>query len=212
MTHALPGAVTAGRIVPVLTAHDPDSAVWAARGLLEGGIGCVEVTLRTPRAWQAIEAIRRDVPEIVLGVGTVLSADDVARAHLLGAAFAVAPGFDRDAFAAARKLTLPLLPGIATPSELMSALAAGARCVKVFPAGSLGGPGFLRSLAAVFPTVGLVPSGGVSAANVDEYLAIESVITVSGSWMLPADAVAAGDTARIAELSRQAVDRLLDLG
>ncbi|MDR5701208.1 bifunctional 4-hydroxy-2-oxoglutarate aldolase/2-dehydro-3-deoxy-phosphogluconate aldolase [Agromyces aerolatus] len=204
MTHTLPGTVTSGRVVPVLTAADPASAVSAARGLLAGGIRCVEVTLRTARAWDAVAAIRDEVPEIVLGVGTALTADDVVTAHRLGAAFAVAPGFDREAVSTAHRLDLPMLPGIATPSELMSALAVGVRCVKVFPAGALGGPGFLRSLSAVFPAVGLIPSGGISTANAAAYLEIESVTAVSGSWMLPADAVERCDSERIAELSRDA--------
>lgn len=208
MMPVLPQVVTSTRIVPVFTVDDPSTVAAVGRGLLDGGIGCVEVTLRTTHAWQAIETLRREVPELVVGVGTVLTADDANRAAAAGAAFMVSPGFSESALREAARIGLPAIPGIATPTEAMAAMAAGVETVKVFPAAILGGPDYLRTLSSVFPHLAFVPSGGLTAANAAEYLAVPSVAALSGSWMLPRDALAAGDTQRIAELSASAVDSI----
>jgi len=205
VTPRFPQSITAGRIVPVLTAETPSTGVAAARALLAGGIHCVEVTLRTARAWEVIEAIRLSVPTLTVGVGTALSAADVERAHRVDAAFVVSPGVDLPSIAAAQEHSIPLLPGIATPTELMAARATGMSLVKVFPSDALGGPGYLRSLAAVFPDMRFVPSGGVSASNAANYLAVSSVSALSGSWMLPEAAVSTGDEETITALSMQAI-------
>lgn len=203
----LPPPLRTGRIVPVLTVRDVATVAAVGRGLLAGGIGCVEVTLRTPQAWDAIAELRTSVPELAIGVGTVLTAEDARRAHEAGAAFLVSPGFDRGSVEVAQTLGIPFIPGVATPSEIMAALAAGLRTLKVFPVGHLGGVDFLRSLEAVFPGVETVPSGGITGDTASAYLAVPSVLAVSGSWMLPREAVDSGDEAEIARRSALAIAR-----
>lgn len=203
----LPASLGSGRIVPVLTVHEVATVAAVGRGLLAGGIKCVEVTLRTPQAWEAIAELRTNVPELTLGVGTVLTVDDVRRAREAGAAFLVSPGFDQASVDAARDLHIPVIPGVATPSEVMAARAAGLQTVKVFPVDLLGGVHFLRTLATVFPDIQTVPSGGVTSETASSYLALPSVLAVSGSWMLPRDAANSGDEAEIARVSAVAVAR-----
>ncbi len=198
----------AGRIVPVFTVTEPSTVVAVGRGLLDGGIECVEVTLRTAHGWDAIATLRRELPELTVGVGTVLTAAHVDRAVETGAQFLVAPGLSEAAVERAAAHEILSVPGVATPSEIMRAIHLGLDTVKVFPASQLGGPAYLRALSSVFPDLRFVPSGGLSAANAADYLDVPAVRAVSGSWMLPADAVATGDSARIAELSAAAVAAL----
>ena len=202
---ALPTAVTEGRIVPVLTIHDAATARAVGEGLLSGGIGCVEVTLRTAAGWEAAEILARELPELAVGIGTVLTAEQAERAHASGAQFVVSPGYSDAMVGRAQELGLSVIPGVATPSEVMAAIARGLGTVKLFPARELGGPGYVRTLTSVFPTTTFVPSGGIDATLAADYLALPSVVAVSGTWMLPADAVASGDRARIAALSAEAV-------
>lgn len=194
------------RLIPVVTIDDAARAVGVAEALAEAGIRAIEVTLRTPAAWEAIERIVSARSTIEVGVGTVLSAADVDRATDVGAHFAVSPGIDEGAIVRAAERGLPLLPGAATATEIMTALRLGCDAVKLFPAGLLGGLDAVDAFAAPFPGVGFVPSGGVTPANAAAYLAHRAVPAVSGSWMVRRDDIVAGDFSRIRDLARRAAD------
>jgi 2-dehydro-3-deoxyphosphogluconate aldolase/(4S)-4-hydroxy-2-oxoglutarate aldolase len=201
---ALPSPLTGHRIVPVLVIDDAGFAVDAAAALAAGGIGCIEVTLRTPAALAAIAAIA-DAGTTLVGVGTVRDPDDVARAADAGARFMVTPGVDREVIERALDRGLGVLPGVATATDVLAVLRAGLHAVKLFPADLLGGVGMITALAGPFPDVAFVPSGGVSPANLAGYLAHPSVPAVSGSWMVSRDLLASRDAAAIERLSREAM-------
>ena len=191
-------------VIPVLTIEREDDALPLARALAEGGLQIIEVALRTPAATAAIAAIARELPEIVVGAGTLQRAADVAAAVHAGARFLVSPGTIPELAAAALASELPYLPGVATPSEVMAARALGLCLMKLFPAEALGGTGFLRALAPVFPGVAFCPTGGIDERQAAEYLALPNVPLVGGSWMAPKDAIAAGDWPRIRRLAERA--------
>lgn len=191
-------------VVPVLAIARAEDAVPLARALVDAGLPVLEVTLRTPAALGAIEAIRLAVPEAVVGAGTVLGARDLTAVEAAGAVFAISPGATDALYAAAGRSTLLFLPGIATASELMLGLERGYRCFKFFPAESSGGTATLRSLAGPFPQAKFCPTGGIDAAKASSYLALPNVVTVGGSWMVPNDALAACDWGRIEALAREA--------
>jgi 2-dehydro-3-deoxyphosphogluconate aldolase/(4S)-4-hydroxy-2-oxoglutarate aldolase len=192
------------RVIPVLTIEREEDAVPLARALAEGGLRVIEVALRTPAATAAIAAIARELPQIVIGAGTLQRAADVAAAVRAGARFLVSPGTTSELAAAALASELPYLPGVATPSEIMAARALGLCLMKLFPAEALGGPGFLRALAPVFPGVVFCPTGGIDERVAADYLALPNVPVVGGSWMAPKDAIAAGDWPRIRRLAERA--------
>ncbi|MFT4280629.1 bifunctional 4-hydroxy-2-oxoglutarate aldolase/2-dehydro-3-deoxy-phosphogluconate aldolase [Microbacterium sp.] len=194
------------RLIPVVTIDDPGRAVGVGEALAEAGIRAVEVTLRTPAAWDAIGRLISAGTAIEVGVGTVLTADDVERAAAVGARFTVSPGLDEASVARAGELDLPLLPGVATATEVMRAVRLGCDAVKLFPADAVGGRAAITALSAPFPGVGFVPSGGVTLANTPGYLEHTAVPAVSGSWMVPREHIVAGDFARIRDLSRRAAD------
>lgn len=191
-------------VVPVLSIARLDDAVPLARALLAGGLPVLEVTLRTPVALEAIARIAAAVPGAVVGAGTVLGAADLAAVGAAGAAFAISPGASDALYAAASLSALPLLPGIATAGELMRGLERGYRRFKFFPAEAAGGVAALRAFAGPFPQVRFCPTGGIDADKAPAYLAQANVATVGGSWMVPADALATGDWARIEALARRA--------
>jgi 2-dehydro-3-deoxyphosphogluconate aldolase/(4S)-4-hydroxy-2-oxoglutarate aldolase len=191
-------------VIPVIVLQDPAHAVPLARALVAGGIRMLEVTLRTPVALRCIEAIAREVPAAVVGAGTVRSAADAQAAALAGARFAVSPGFTRAVGKACHELGLPLLPGVSTGSEIMLAQEEGYSALKFFPAVPAGGAAMLKAWHGPFNDVKFCPTGGISAQNAAEFLALPNVACVGGSWLTPADAVAAGDWARITELAAQA--------
>ena len=191
-------------VIPVIVLADLAHAVPLARALLAGGIRMLEVTLRTPVALACIEAIARDVPEAVVGAGTVRSAADAQAAALAGARFAVSPGYTHAVGRACLDLELPLLPGVATAGEIMAAQQDGYNELKFFPALQAGGLGLLKAWQGPFGDVRFCPTGGVTAANAGELLALSNVVCVGGSWLTPADAVAGGDWARITQLAHQA--------
>jgi 2-dehydro-3-deoxyphosphogluconate aldolase/(4S)-4-hydroxy-2-oxoglutarate aldolase len=191
-------------VIPVLTIEREGDAVPLARALGEGGLTVIEVALRTPAATAAIAAIRRELPHIVVGAGTLLRAADVAAAVHAGARFLVSPGTTPELAASALASELPYLPGVATPSEVMAARALGICLMKLFPAEGLGGIGFVRALAPVFPGVVFCPTGGIDEREAADYLALPNVAMVGGSWMAPKDAVAAGDWPRIRRLAERA--------
>jgi 2-dehydro-3-deoxyphosphogluconate aldolase/(4S)-4-hydroxy-2-oxoglutarate aldolase len=191
-------------VVPVLSIARVEDAVPLARALVDGGLPVLEVTLRTDAAIGAIRAIHEQVPGASVGAGTVLSARDLSAIEAAGAGFAISPGATDALYAAASDARIPLLPGIATASELMHGLELGYQRFKFFPAESSGGIAALKSFAGPFAQAKFCPTGGIDAAKAPAYLALPNVITVGGSWMVPADALAAGDWQRIANLAREA--------
>ena len=191
-------------VMPVVTVSDPTTAADLARALVRGGIRVIEVTLRTPVALRAIELIAREVPEITVGAGTVLSVGDLQSSAEAGAAFAISPGATSALLAAGVNGPIPYLPAIATASELMAGLAAGYRCFKFFPAGAAGGIAMLNSFAGPFPEVRFCPTGGISQATVKSYLDLPNVLCAGGSWLTPADAVGRKDWSVIESLASKA--------
>jgi 2-dehydro-3-deoxyphosphogluconate aldolase / (4S)-4-hydroxy-2-oxoglutarate aldolase len=196
--------VAFGPVIPVIVLDRVEQAVPLARALVEGGVRVLEVTLRTPVALACIEAIARDVPEAVLGAGTLRSADDVRAAKNAGCVFGVSPGYTRAIGVACQEARLPLLPGVATPAEVMAAHDDGLSFLKFFPATAAGGLPMLRALAGPFPDVVFCPTGGITADTAPQYLALPNVKVVGGSWLTPADALKAGDWARISALAKTA--------
>ncbi|MBX7551358.1 bifunctional 4-hydroxy-2-oxoglutarate aldolase/2-dehydro-3-deoxy-phosphogluconate aldolase [Streptomyces sp. NPDC004232] len=191
-------------VVPVVVVSDVADAVPLARALVAGGLPAIEVTLRTPAAQAAIRAIAAEVPAAVVGAGTVITPEQVSASTAAGARFLVSPGWTDVLLAAMRGSGLPFLPGVSTTSEVVALLERGVRDMKFFPAQAAGGTAYLRSLAGPLPQARFCPTGGIGPANAPEYLALPNVGCVGGSWMVPADAVAAGDWARIEELARAA--------
>ncbi|MFH9941202.1 bifunctional 4-hydroxy-2-oxoglutarate aldolase/2-dehydro-3-deoxy-phosphogluconate aldolase [Streptomyces murinus] len=191
-------------VVPVVVIAEVSDAVPVARALAGGGLRGVEVTLRTPAALEAIRAIAEEVPEAVVGAGTVITPGQVAAAVAAGARFLVSPGWTEGLLAAMRGCGVPFLPGVSTASEVVALLERGVREMKFFPAQAAGGTAYLRSLAGPLPQARFCPTGGIGPGNAAEYLALPNVGCVGGSWMVPADAVAAGDWARIEALARAA--------
>jgi 2-dehydro-3-deoxyphosphogluconate aldolase/(4S)-4-hydroxy-2-oxoglutarate aldolase len=191
-------------VIPVIVLNDVAHAVPMARALLAGGIRMLEVTLRTPQALACIEAIARDVPEAVPGAGTVRGAADAQAAARAGARFAVSPGYTHALGQACRDLALPFLPGVATASEILMCQEVGLCELKFFPAMHAGGVAMLKAWGGPFGETRFCPTGGVTLANAPEFLALSNVIVVGGSWIVPADALAGGDWARITRLARDA--------
>jgi 2-dehydro-3-deoxyphosphogluconate aldolase/(4S)-4-hydroxy-2-oxoglutarate aldolase len=191
-------------VMPVVVIDDAALAPELARALVRGGIRVVEVTLRTPAALAAIEAIARQVPEIALGAGTVLSIEDLRAAASAGATFAISPGATPALLTAAASASIPYLPAVATASELMQGLATGYHCFKFFPAGPAGGPVMLKALAGPFPQARFCPTGGITQDSVKSYLDLPNVLCAGGSWLSPAEALAARDWKRIEALASRA--------
>jgi 2-dehydro-3-deoxyphosphogluconate aldolase / (4S)-4-hydroxy-2-oxoglutarate aldolase len=191
-------------VIAVLTIERETGAVPLAHALSEGGLRLIEITLRTPAAPASIAAITRELPEVAVGAGTVQRPADVVQACAAGARFLVSPGMTTELAAAALAAELPYLPGVATPSEVMTARDLGISLLKLFPAEAVGGLALLRALAPVFSGVAFCPTGGIDERSAEEYLALSNVPMVGGSWMAPKDAVAAGDWARVRRLAQRA--------
>jgi 2-dehydro-3-deoxyphosphogluconate aldolase / (4S)-4-hydroxy-2-oxoglutarate aldolase len=196
--------MTDAPVIPVIVVSDVAHAVPLARALVAGGIRMLEVTLRTPAALACIEAIAREVPEAVAGAGTVRSASDAKAAAAAGARFAVSPGYTHAVGRACHDLGLPLLPGVATGSEIMAAQEDGYTALKFFPAMQAGGVAMLKAWQGPFGDVRFCPTGGITAANAEEFLGLANVTCVGGSWLTPAEAVTRSDWARITQLARKA--------
>jgi 2-dehydro-3-deoxyphosphogluconate aldolase/(4S)-4-hydroxy-2-oxoglutarate aldolase len=184
-------------VIPVLTIERLDDAVPLARALVAGGVRVLEVTLRTPLAIEAARAIISEVPEAVVGIGTILNARDLNRAEAIGARFGISPGATPELLSAAAASGLPFAPGISTASELMQALAHGFDLVKFFPAEQSGGIAALRALAGPFPDALFCPTGGIGHANAKAWLSEANVVAVGGSWICPAAEIRAGNWAGI---------------
>lgn len=196
-------------IIPVIVIEDISKAVGLARALVKGGLPVLEVTFRTKAAAGAISAIRREVPEATVGAGTVLTIEQLRAAKKAGAAFCVSPGFDPVIVEEARDDLMPFCPGISTASELSQALTAGCTMVKFFPAEAAGGVKMIKNLLGAFRFTGVkfMPTGGVNLSNLADYLAVPEIVCCGGTWIVPKDALAAGDFAAIESLAREAADK-----
>ena len=195
---------TYGPVIPVIVLDRIEDAVPLAQALVAGGVRVLEVTLRTPVALQCMEAIARAVPEAIVGAGTVRSAADAQAAKDAGCRFAVSPGYTRQIGQACRDIDLPLLPGVATASEVMAANADGYFFLKFFPATAAGGIAMLKAFAGPFGDVVFCPTGGITLETAPQFLALPNVKVCGGSWLTPADAVAAKDWGRITRLAQEA--------
>ena len=196
--------VAHGPVIPVIVINRVEDAVPMAQALVDGGVRVLEVTLRTSIALQCMEAIARSVPGAILGAGTVRSAADAQAAKDAGCTFAVSPGYTSTIGNACREIGLQLLPGTATASEVMQANADGYFFLKFFPAMQAGGIAMLKALAGPFTDVVFCPTGGITLATAPDFLALPNVKVCGGSWLTPADAVAAKDWVRITQLAREA--------
>ena len=197
-------AMRVAPVIPVVVIADARAAVPMARALVAGGVPAIEVTLRTAAALEAVRAIAAEVEGAMVGVGTVLGEADLRAAYEAGARFAVSPGATSRLLDAAADIPLPLLPGAATASEAMALLERGYRHLKFFPAVPAGGAKLLAAWAGPLPQLRFCPTGGISAATAGEFLALPNVLCVGGSWLTPADKLAAGDWAGIEALARAA--------
>ena len=196
--------VAFGPVIPVIVIDRLDRAVPMAHALVDGGVRVLEVTLRTAVALGAIEAIARAVPEAIVGAGTLRSAADARSAFAAGARFGVSPGYSAAVAEQCRALGLPLLPGVATSTEVMQAADEDLRFLKFFPASAAGGPALLKAWASPFADIAFCPTGGIGIDSAPEWLALPNVKVVGGSWLTPADALASGDWDRITKLAREA--------
>jgi len=197
--------LSTGPVVPVIVVNQPEHAVPMAKALVAGGIRVLEVTLRTPVAMDALRAIIREVPEAIVGAGTVINTQQLKEVTDAGAQFVISPGLTESLLRAATEGPVPLIPGISTVSELMMGMHHGLREFKFFPAEANGGVRALSALAGPFPQVRFCPTGGISPANYRDYLALKSVLCIGGSWLVPDDALQQGDWARITQLARDAI-------
>jgi 2-dehydro-3-deoxyphosphogluconate aldolase/(4S)-4-hydroxy-2-oxoglutarate aldolase len=209
MTGGPPGQDVAGllagvRLIPVITIHDAAQAEPLAEALKAGGLPCAEVTLRTDAAEGAIRIMSQD-PDMLVGAGTVLSENQAERAIAAGSGFIVTPGFSGKVVRACQDRSVPVIPGAVTATEIGTALDAGIRVVKFFPAATMGGPAALRALAGPFPMMRFVPTGGVTAGNIAEYLGLSCVLAVGGSWVVAADLLASGNYAEVTRRASEAV-------
>lgn len=204
MSPALPDILRRAPVIPVIVLRELRHAAPLAEALFEGGLPVLEVTLRTPVALAAIETMRRTVPAAIVGAGTLTAAEHFTAARSAGAQFGVSPGLTPALAAASRENDWPWLPGIATATELMQARELGFGCCKLFPAQQAGGSGMLKALHAVFPDVFFCPTGGITAGNAAEFLALPNVLCVGGSWVAPDSLLQAGDWAAVRVLARQA--------
>ncbi len=193
-----------GPVIPVIVLERVEHAVPLARALVQGGVRVLEVTLRTKAALACMEAIVREVPDAIVGAGTLRTIDDVHAAKRAGCVFGVSPGYTSTMGAACREAGLPLLPGVATASEVMMANADGFSFLKFFPATAAGGIPMLKALAGPFPDVAFCPTGGITPETAPQFLALPNVKVCGGSWLTPGDAVGAGDWARISALAKAA--------
>lgn len=195
----------AGPVVPVLVINDVEKAVPLAKALMEGGIKVLEVTLRTPAAIDVIKRIAQEVPDSLIGAGTVTNAQQLKAVVEAGAKFAISPGMTADLLKAGMDSEIPLIPGISSTSDLMKGKDAGYTHMKFFPAEASGGVKAIKLISGPFPDVTFCPTGGIGPNNYNDYLALNNVKCVGGSWLAPDDAIESGDWARITQLAKEAV-------
>lgn len=192
-------------VVPLVQSDDPATAVKISRALAAGGLTVAEVVFRTDRALECLQAVADEVPEMIAGAGTVLSASQAEAAVDAGAKFIVSPGLDDGVVGVAKARDVPVYPGIVTPGELQHAFNLGLDVVKFFPASIAGGVPALKALSSVFRTMRFMPTGGISPGNLADYLAVPAVLACGGSWLTPAAAIADNDFEQITTLAREAV-------
>ena len=198
--------VAACGVVPVVVLEDAAQAVPTAKALLKGGINAMEITFRTAAARDSIANVAREVPEMIVGAGTVINVEQLHAAVEAGAKFIVSPGSDADIIKEAMKLDVAVTPGVVTPSEIMLGLRLGVKVFKFFPAESFGGLKTIKALCGPFPQIRIIPTGGISQANVADYFRNPKIVAVGGSWMCTKDMISAGDFDAITEKSRAATD------
>lgn len=192
-------------VVPLVQADNPDTAIRISEALIAGGLSIIEVVLRTDDALDCLQAVSESVREATVGAGTVLTRSQAEAAVAAGAAFIVSPGLDDGVIEVAQAHGLPVFPGIATPSELQHAFNLGLRIVKFFPAGVSGGVAMINALSSAFRDMKFMPTGGISATNLADYLAVPSVVACGGSWLTPEDAIRDGNYGKIRSLAAEAV-------
>ncbi|MFD1803316.1 bifunctional 4-hydroxy-2-oxoglutarate aldolase/2-dehydro-3-deoxy-phosphogluconate aldolase [Mixta tenebrionis] len=197
--------LTTGPVVPVIVVNKLEHAVPMAKALVAGGVRVLEVTLRTPVAMDAMKAIIQEVPDAIVGAGTVINPQQLAEVTAAGAQFIISPGITEPLLQAAVEGSVPLIPGISTVSELMTGMQYGLREFKFFPAEANGGVKALQAISGPFSQVRFCPTGGISPKNYRDYLALKNVLCIGGSWLVPNDALEAGDYQRITDLAREAV-------
>lgn len=195
----------AGPVVPVLVIHEVEHAIPLAKALIDGGIKVLEVTLRTPAALEVIRTIAENVPDAIIGAGTVTNAQQLKDVTEAGAKFAISPGMTAELLAAGANGSIPLIPGISSISDLMKAKDAGYTYLKFFPAEASGGVKALKSIGGPFPEITFCPTGGIGPANFLDYLSLSNVQCVGGSWLAPDDAIREGDWGKITELAKAAI-------
>jgi len=192
-------------VIPLIGSNDPEEAVLTTKALARGGLRFIEVVLRTERALECLEAIAKNVDDVVVGAGTVLTVEDVDNVVARGAEYIVSPGLNAEVVRRAQHHGIPILPGIMTASEVQNAWALGLRAVKFFPASLAGGVPMLKAMSSVFGGMRFVPTGGVSAKNLSEFLSIPAVIACGGSWLTPKDDIIAGNYDAITKLAAEAL-------
>ena len=198
--------VAACGVVPVVVLEDAAQAVPTAKALLKGGINAMEITFRTAAARDSIAKVAKEVPEMIVGAGTVINVEQLHAAVEAGAQFIVSPGSDADIIQEAMKLGVAVTPGVVTPSEIMLGLRLGVKVFKFFPAESFGGLKTIKALCGPFPQIRIIPTGGISQANVADYFKNPKIVAVGGSWMCTKDMITSGDFDAITEKSRAATD------
>jgi 2-dehydro-3-deoxyphosphogluconate aldolase / (4S)-4-hydroxy-2-oxoglutarate aldolase len=199
------------RIVPVIVIDDPDAAVPLAAALIEGGLPCAEVTFRTAAGIESLRRIAAEFPEMLVGAGTVLSPQQAAAARVAGAKFVVSPGSNPRVVDHCLEHGIPIYPGVCTPTEVEAALEKGLRLAKFFPAGPMGGVAFLKALCGPYPMMEFMPTGGINAGNVGEYLAFPKVVACGGSWMAPTEWIRERQFERIRQETERAVQAVRTL-
>lgn len=195
------------KLLPAVTVHDTDSALHIAETFLEAGLPVMEVTFRTPAAASSVSAIAKEYPEMNVGAGTLLTTDNITAAYDSGAAFGLAPGFNKKVASKALEIDFPFIPGVLTPSEIETAYAAGFDLLKIFPVNAIGGAGYIKNLEGPYLHAGIkfIPMGGVNLQNMDAYLKFKSVLAVGGSWLNPGSLIEQKKYREIAEIVRQSM-------
>ena len=205
MSDALNTLFEKAPVVPLVQSNEPAEAIAISQALLDGGLKVLEVVLRTDAAFDCLDAVAHYFPKVAVGAGTVLSEEQARKAIDRGAKFIVSPGLDDGVVSVAQENSLPVFPGVATATELQRAWNLGLRTVKFFPAGLAGGPKMIKALSSAFRDMKFMPTGGVNASTLADYLAVPAVVACGGSWLTPKDAIAAGNFGEITKIARQAM-------
>lgn len=205
MTDKITSLLEVAPVVPLVESDNPETALKISKALIEGGITVLEVVLRTEAALDNLEHLVKELPDAYIGAGTVITPDHAREVIARGAKFVVSPGLDAEVVKISQDAGIPILPGVATATEMTQAYNLGLRTVKFFPAGLAGGPKMLKAFASVFQDVRVMPTGGVNAANLADFLEVPAVLACGGSWLTPKKAIAAGDFAAITAIAKEAL-------